>query len=193
MSVSDKPSKERLEQLAKTAALTGVNASAQQPPPGSGNTTTTAAAAAAVAKAPLTSAAEAPSGNKSRRFGTASGGIGSGSFGHKRKGGGGAGAAAAGGTIRRPIPLTRLVGPGGEPMNHVSALARSIQAAAGKKRLGGSTVAAVGLTGLMGPWSRWKDARIGAWFTMKAYIRSIYVPGIQQYIAHIGHIRIFVL
>lgn len=127
--------------LAKTAALTGVNAAGQQPPSGSGSTITATTAAAA--------AAEAPSGNKSDRFGTASGGNGSGSsFGNTRKGGGGAGA-AAGSASRQPIPLTRLVGPGGEPMNHVSALARSIQAAAGKKRVGGATVAAVGLNGLM--------------------------------------------
>ena len=172
MSISDKPSKERLERLAKTAALTGVNAAGQQLPPGS-STTSTATTAAPAITAPLTPPAETPSGSISSRFGTASGGTGSGSsFGNKRKGDGGAGA-AVGSASRRPIPLTRLVGPGGEPMSHVAAMARSIQAAAGRKRFGGSTVAAVGLNGLIVLGLDGKMRALVCVFFMKAHISHI--------------------
>lgn len=52
---------------------------------------------------------------------------------------------AAGGSRvdRRPIPLTRLVGAGAAPRNHVASLAMSIKNAATLKRCGGATIAPV--------------------------------------------------
>ena len=125
MSISDKPSTERLLQLEKASALKKTTevkdkqTHQQQPSP---------AQQAGDSRYPTSFSSSSAGGAGASRSLTSSALVG-------RRGGG----ASGGKPARRSIPLTRPV-VGEDPKNHAAALARSIRAASARKWNGGTAV-----------------------------------------------------
>lgn len=133
VSISDKPSADRLEQFEKNSASNKAHDRHQhQPTATSTDCTTPNMITPSTSTAPTSTTGNLGSFFRKSGSNPAS----SSSLLSMRRG------ASNGSSSRRPIPLTRLIG-GGEPKNHVAALVRSIQAAAERKRHGGATITPV--------------------------------------------------